>query len=87
MHLSDQTAKFKAFKINEMNAISDILAECEFVCTHKDCGFPFEVPAEVPPVPLLPLQVSLSFDIFVTRLRARMHILIAAREIRFDSPH
>jgi len=40
VHLSDQTAKFKAFNLNEMNAISAILAESEFVCTHKDCGFP-----------------------------------------------
>jgi hypothetical protein len=40
VHLSNQTAKFKAFKLNQMNAISDILAESEFVCTHKDCGFP-----------------------------------------------
>jgi len=40
VHLSDQTAKFKAFNLNEMNAISAILAESEFVCTLKDCGFP-----------------------------------------------
>jgi hypothetical protein len=40
VHFSDQTAKFKAFSLNEMNAISAILAESEFVCTHKDCEFP-----------------------------------------------
>jgi hypothetical protein len=40
VHFFDQTAKFKAFSLNEMNAISAILAESEFVCTHKDCGFP-----------------------------------------------
>jgi hypothetical protein len=40
VHFSDQTSKFKAFSLNEMNAISAILAECEFVCTYKDCGFP-----------------------------------------------
>ena len=33
MHLSNQTANFKAFILNEMSAILVILADCEFVCT------------------------------------------------------
>lgn len=40
LHLSDQTAKFKAFNVNEMNAISVIVAECEFVCIQKIVDFP-----------------------------------------------
>jgi len=68
--LTDQTAKFKAFKLNEMNAISDILAECEFVCTHKDCGFPLLTFLKWYLGQRLTLEVSLSFDILVTRRRA-----------------
>ena len=33
VHLSNQTANFKAFILNEMSAILVILADCEFVCT------------------------------------------------------
>jgi hypothetical protein len=43
VHLSDQTAKFKAFNVNEMNAISVIVAECEFVCIQKIVDFPLGV--------------------------------------------
>jgi len=35
VHLCIQTAKFKAFGLNEMNAMVEIVAECEFVCTKK----------------------------------------------------
>ena len=39
MHFSDQTAKFKAFSLNEMKAMVQIVAESEFVCTKKTVDF------------------------------------------------
>jgi hypothetical protein len=66
VHLSDQTAKFKAFKLNEMNAISAILAESEFVCTQKGCGFPLLTFLKWYLPAARHRGLVLNFDIFVT---------------------
>ena len=35
MHFCVQTAKFKAFSLNEMSAMVQIVAESEFVCAKR----------------------------------------------------
>jgi len=35
VHFCIQTAKFKAFSLNEMNAMLQIVAESEFVCAKR----------------------------------------------------
>ena len=44
VHLCIHAAKFKAFGLNEMKAMMEIVAECEFVCTKKTVDFPGDVP-------------------------------------------
>ena len=39
VHFCVQTARFKAFDLNELNAMVQIVAESEFVCTKKTVDF------------------------------------------------
>jgi hypothetical protein len=79
VHFSNQTPNFKAFNLNELSAVLVILADCEFVCTQKDCGFPLKGSHSGTPRPCFhsclaggSRKMGAEFDIFVTMGKARM---------------